>query len=251
MLSEAAHQAAFMHALFRRDDGLSRLVQSFAGGIAAYRNNASANAARAMALMFPAVHALLGEDDFYALARLHWLAHPPQRGDWSQYGAEFGNWLASANPGNVLDDLPFLPDLARLDDALSRCQDAADAQADLSTLARLEQDPATLRMVLHPSVSVLRLDYALLDFRQTVLAAAPLSAPLQTTNFVMIAREDWRAQAVSIDEAAAPFVRNFLAGTTLLQAHDAATALDPQFDVSAWLTQALAAQAILKITPAE
>lgn len=251
MLSEAAHQTAFMQALFRRDDGVRSLVKSFDGGMAAYRNNGSANAARAMSLMFPAVHALLGEDDFYALARLHWLAHPPQRGDWSHYGAEFGSWIASTNPGDVLNDLPFLPDLARLDDALSRCQDAAEAQPDLSTLALLEQDPATLRMVLHPSVCVLSLDYALLDFRQTVLAATPLSAPLQIATFVMIAREDWRAQGVSIDAAAAEFVRNCLADTTLLQAHEAATALDAQFDVSAWLTQALAAQAILKITLAE
>lgn len=251
MMSEAAHQTAFMQALFLRDDGLRSMVQSFDGGIAAYRNNGSANAARAMCLMFPAVHALLGEDDFYALSHLHWLAYPPERGDWSQYGRAFGNWLASTNPGGVLDDLPFLPDLARLDDALSRCQDAADAQADLSTLALLEQDPAMLRMVLHPSVRLLSLNYALLDFRQGILAAAPLSAPLQTATCVMIAREDWRAQGISIDEAAATFVRNCLAGTTLLDAHEAATALDAQFDVSAWLTQALAAQAILKITLAK
>jgi hypothetical protein len=248
MMSEAAHQNAFVQALFRRGDGgVHSKVTAFDQGIAAYRNNGSANAARAMALMFPTMQALLGEDDFATVARLHWLAQPPQRGDWSQYGSDFGNWLANANPGGILEALPFLPDLVRLDDALNRCQDAANATADLSTLALLEQDPASLRMVLHPSVSALELNYALLDFRQAVLAATPLTAPAPTRNFVMLAREHWRAQAISIDEAAATFVRNCMAGTTIQQAHDGAIFIDATFDVSAWLTQAIAAQAILTI----
>jgi Putative DNA-binding domain len=249
MMSEAAHQNAFMQALFRRDDSVRSMVKSFDDGIATYRNNGSANAARAMALMFPAVSALLGEADFSALARLHCLAHPPQRGDWSQYGGAFGNWLANTNPGGVLDSLPFLPDLARLDGALGRCQDATDATPDLSTLALLEQDPATLRMVLHPSVSVLDLNYDLLDLRQAVLAALPLTPPVQKAAFLMLAREHWRAQSLVVDEATVTFVRNCLAGTTLLHAHEAATAIDEQFDVSAWLTQAIAAHIILNIEP--
>ena len=246
-MSEAALQNAFLHALFRQDDSVQTELSHFDQGMAAYRNNGSANAARAMALMFPAVHALLGEDDFYPLAQLHWLAHPPQRGDWSQYGSDFGNWLAISNPGGVLDALPFLPDLAHLDLALSRCQDSADASADLATLALLEHNPATLLMRLHPSVAVVDLAYDVIGFRHAVLAASTLTAPVHTPCFAMLVRQNWRAHAIAMDAATAAFVRNCLAGTTLLQAHDAATHLDANFDVSAWLTQAMAAQAILKI----
>jgi Putative DNA-binding domain len=200
---EAAHQATLMQALFRRSDTVAGAAQPMDVGMTAYRNNGSLNASRAMSLMFPAVYALLGEEDFYPLAQLHWLAQPPQHGDWAQYGGEFGNWLAAENPGGVVDALPFLPDLARLDDALSRCQDAADAPAQLSTLALLEQDPSTLRMVLHPSVAVLTLGFDVLDFRQTVLAATPFTQPQPITSHVMVARDGWRAKAHAIDAASA------------------------------------------------
>jgi hypothetical protein len=215
--------------------------------MAIYRNNGSANAVRAMAVMFPAVHALLGEDDFYPLARLHWLAQPPQRGDWSQYGAGFGDWIADVNPGGILDSLPFLPDLAKLDDALSRCQDAANATADLATLALLEQDPSTLCMRLHPSLTILEIGYDVLEFRNAVLAGEPLAPPICSPTHAMIARESWRAKAFPVSGAVAAFVASCLANNSLLQAHDAATAIDPEFDVSAWLTQAIPAQWLLRI----
>ncbi len=246
---EAAHQNALLQALFHRSASLAGACAPFEHGLAAYRNNGSANAVRAMTIMFPAVYALLGEDDFAPLARLHWLAHPPQRGDWSQYGAAFGDWIAAENPGGVRDALPFLPELARFDDAMNRCQDAADVPADLSTLALLAQDPSTLRMVLHPSLAVLRLTYDLALFRHAVLAAAPFNAPQHEQSCLLIARDGFRANATPVTAATAAFVSNCMAGTTLIQAHDAATALDTAFDVSAWLAQAIPAQWVVRIEP--
>ncbi len=253
--TEAAHQNALLQALFRQGDTVLGASAPIDTGLAAYRNNGSANATRAMALLFPAVYALLGEDDFAPLARLHWLAQPPQRGDWSQYGGGLGDWIAAHNPGGVLDALPFLPDLARLDYALSHCQDVADATPDLATLALLEQDPSTLRMVLHPSVAALLLAYDVVDFRQALLADTTLPSPLvstliqpqSATKHVLIARHAYRAQAKTIDTPSAAFVRNCVAGTTVLQAHDAATAIDPAFDVSAWLSDAITAQWIVRV----
>jgi Putative DNA-binding domain len=211
---EAAHQNALLQAVFHRADtvlgaqdelsphGAAGLATK---GLAAYRNNGRLNASRAMALMFPAVHMLLGEDDFDAVTKLHWLAHPPSRGDWSQYGADFGNWLAHENPGGVLNALPFLPDLARLDDALSRAQDAANASTELATLALLEQDPATVRVVLHPSVAELTLGYELTAFREALLQGVlpptlpnPPSCAGAGDAFVVLARPQWRAVATPV-----------------------------------------------------
>jgi hypothetical protein len=244
---EAAHQDALMQAVFRRSDEVIGAASTIAEGLSNYRNNGSLNASRAMSLMFPTVFKLLGEDDFYPMAKRHWLAQPPQRGDWSQYGEGFGNWLAAHNPGGVVDALPFLPDLARLDDALSRCQDAPDAITDLSSLALLEQDPATLRMVLHPSVAVLTLHHGVLAFRAAVLNDQPLIEPLRQTTHALIARDGWRAKVQAIDAGGAALIRNVLSGATLLQAHDAATAIDPAFDVSAWLAQAIPAQWLVRV----
>jgi Putative DNA-binding domain len=254
---EAAHQNALIKAVFSRADTLAGFQEkdaaAFEAGLAVYRNSASLNAAQAMALIFPAVSALLGEADFYPLAQKHWLAHPPEAGDWSQYGSDFGDWMAAMNPGGVLDALPFLPDLARLDLALTRCQDAADAHADLSTLALLEQDPSKLQAMLHPSVSVLTLGYDVLALRQAVLTQTPpalrlpLPTPVPLDNHLLITREHWRAKACALDAATAHFIKQCLSGANLLQAHDAAVAVDAAFEVSAWLNQAIATQSLLRI----
>jgi Putative DNA-binding domain len=250
---EALHQAAFLQAVFGQSDCIAGAAQPLDVGLASYRNNSSLNASRAMSLMFPAVYALLGEEDFYPLARLHWLAQPPQRGDWSQYGADFGVWIADNNPGGVLNALPFLPDLARLDDALSRCQDAANATADLGTLALLEQDPATLRIVMHPSVGVLDSAYDVTSYRAALLQdSAPELDPepehvRRVACVTVIARLDWRATATPIKAGDAAFVRQCLVGATVLQAHDAATAIDAHFDAAQWLSQAIPAQWLLRV----
>jgi hypothetical protein len=236
-----------MQALFRRSDAVAGAAKPLDVGLASYRNNGSLNASRAMSLMFPAVYALLGEDDFYSLARLHWLAQPPQRGDWSQYGADFGDWIADNNPGGVLNALPFFPDLARLDDALSRCQDAANATPDSSTLALLEQDPATLRIVLHPSVGVLDSAYELVNYRVALLQGGTPAAPQCVACNAVIARLDWRATATPIKAADAAFVRQCLLGATVLQAHDSAVAVDENFDAAQWLSQAIPAQWLLHV----
>jgi Putative DNA-binding domain len=248
---EALHQTAFLQAVFRQSDSITGAAQPLDVGLASYRNNGSLNASRAMSLMFPAVYALLGEDDFYPLARMHWLAQPPQRGDWSQYGADFGDWIADNNPGAVLNALPFLPDLARLDDALSRCQDATNAAADLSTLALLEQDPATLRIVMHPSVGVLDSAYDVASYRAALMQRrAPELEPepaRRAACVTVIARLDWRATATSIKAVDAAFVRQCLRGATVLQAHDAAMAIDAHFDAAQWLSQAIPAQWLLRV----
>lgn len=244
---EATHQDAMLSALYRRSDKLLGAATPYEQGLAAYRNNGSLNAARAMAVMFPAVYALLDEDDFYPLARLHWLAQPPTQGDWSQYGAGFGDWIAAHNPGGVLDALPYLPDLARLDDALSRCQDALNATADLSTLALLEQDPATVCMVLHPSVKALALNYDIAPYRTALLKGETLPQPQQIACNVVIARQDWRAMAHIVAPAEAMFVQQCLTGATVLDAHTAAITVDTAFEAAQWLSRAIPAQWLLRV----
>lgn len=251
MSTEAAYQNALLAALFGGQSSLVGVDDATAAqGLAIYQNNGALNAIRALSLMFPSVHALLGEDDFAGLARLYWRARPPTRGDWSQYGVDFGSWVADQNPGGVVTQLPFLPDLLRLDDALTRCQDAPDATADLSTLALLEGDPAQLRLVLHPSVNVLSSAYDLVDYRKAILdSSAPESAAMltptgQQTKHIQIVRQGWRAVATRVDDAHAIFVRKCLSGATLLQAHEAACAADALFDAGQWLSQAITAQLI-------
>jgi hypothetical protein len=50
-----------------------------------------------------------------------------------------------------------------------------------------------------------------------------------------------------VKAADAAFVRQCLLGATVLQAHDAATAVDANFDAAQWLSQAIPAQWLLRV----
>ncbi|HJV63210.1 MAG TPA: putative DNA-binding domain-containing protein, partial [Albitalea sp.] len=81
-------------------------------GLRAYRANADASAARAMASAFPTVQMLIGEEDFAQLAREFWRAAPPLRGDLGEWGDGLADWIASHAQ---LAAWPYLADCARLD----------------------------------------------------------------------------------------------------------------------------------------
>jgi Putative DNA-binding domain len=228
---------------------------SLSQGLAVYHNNGAANAVRALASLHPAVQACLGEGDFYAVAKAFWLNNPPTRGDWAQHtaahGFDFGAWLASSNYGGVLTALPFLADLARLDDAIGTAQDVADIPTNLASLSLLDQDPSGLYFQLHPSVGLLHMDYDVLDFRHNLLAenvptlntttptnifnAVKLKAPIS----VLIHRQDWRGHAVKLDAASAVLLQRCMAGDSLAQAHNAACVLAPAFEFATWLSHML------------
>ena len=124
-----------------------------ARGLRAYRANAQATAARALAAAFPTVAALLGDETFNAVAARHWQLHPPERGDLAQFGTAFTSALAD-DP--QLSDLPYLADVARLDWAVHHCAMAADAPGTVAGLALLaDTDPAELRLMLWPGLGLL------------------------------------------------------------------------------------------------
>jgi hypothetical protein len=226
--AEAALQSEFVAAIFKQRNMISIYNPQ---GLNIYQ--------RAMAQLFPSIHAFLDEDDFSQLVQLYWREIPPQRGDWGQYGSDFAEWLATNNPGGIVTALPYLPDLARLDLALSHCQNDTDATTDLSTLALLAGDSNKLKLILHPSVAILTLDYLVLPFQQAALTAENFITPINQRNIVLIYRHGWRPIACNITSATAICVKNCLAGTTIMYAYETACATDATFDFATLLTQAI------------
>jgi hypothetical protein len=118
-------------------------------GLAAYRSNAHELAQRALAAAYPAVAQLLGEDNFGALARSLWAAHPPARGDVAQWGGTLAAHI-EALPGLIAEE-PFMADVARVEWLLHRAASAADAVLDAASLQLLTtHDPAALTLRLCP-----------------------------------------------------------------------------------------------------
>lgn len=235
--SEAQAQSDFLSALFRRSPAIAGARALHANSLQAYRGNLSASVERALAAMYPSVARLLGADDFDVLAQLHLAAHPPQRGDWAQYGHGFSSWLQRTNPGGVVTALPFLSDLAALDAAMYRCEAAADASLEAASLSLLAGDAGQLLLMFHPAVALLDCEFAVLG-----MLDAHSEAPSLSPQSLLLYRHNWRAQVRVALPREAAFVRLCLGGATIEQAVQQADTLNvsaPPFDFEAWLLPAL------------
>ncbi len=220
-----------------------------ARGLRAYRGNARATAARALAVAFPTVAALLGDETFNAVAAGHWQSHPPSCGDLAQFGADFASALGA---DAQLADLPYLADVARLDWAVHRCAGAADPPTEVAGLALLaEADPAGLRLRFCPGLGLLRSAWPLVSIwlahplpdhcasttdRAALMAVARQALARQQAETALVWRSGWRPQVQALDEAAADFTDALIVGAALAGALDRA---GNAFDFEAWLISAL------------
>jgi hypothetical protein len=119
-----------------------------------YRNNAAATLVGALRITYPAVEKLVGAEFFEGAARIFFARHPPRTAYLNDYGSEFADFLG-AFPAAA--ELAYLPDVARLEWAVSSALNAPDVPAldpvALAGLAASEHD--RVRFVPHPSVRLL------------------------------------------------------------------------------------------------
>jgi hypothetical protein len=120
-----------------------------------YRNNVASSLTRALEAAFPTVRKLVGDEFFGAMAVVFLRAHPPTSRMMMLYGDALPGWLESFPP---VAHLGYLPDVARLDQAMRESYHAADstplAEADFQRL--LGEDIAGLRLHLAPSLRLVR-----------------------------------------------------------------------------------------------
>ena len=103
-----------------------------------YRNNVVVGLIDALRDSFPVIVKLLGDDNFNAIAGVFVRAHPPKSPLMMFYGDAFADFLAGFEP---LAHLGYLPDVARLEQALRRAYHAADCPVfDPALLQHLTPD---------------------------------------------------------------------------------------------------------------
>ncbi len=142
---------------------------SAAARLGVYRNNVIGNLTRALRLSFPAVERLVGEDFFAAAAQRFIMVSPPHAADLNQYGDGFADFLASFEPAA---SVPYLPDAARLEWAVSRALHAPPAPALTAEAVSAvpPEQQADLRFGPHPTLSLLSLYYPARAIWEAVLA---------------------------------------------------------------------------------
>ena len=248
-MSEATRQQALLAALMTNEARSAALALRETGaraarGLEAYRANAEASADRALASTFGTVQAMVGAEDFTHLATEFWHAHPPQRGDLGEWGAEFPAWLGAHA---AMAPWPWLADSARLDHALHRAERAADAVLDAASLALLEStDPLRLRMQLMPGTALLRSAWPIAsihaahqlggDAAEHAFEAVRAAIADGCGEQVLVARQGWRAVVHRLDSPGAAWAQAVLDGLCLA---DALAGAGEGFDFTAWLGTAL------------
>lgn len=231
-------QATFRAALLAPDrpvppgltDGRARKAGS---RFSVYRNNVAVSLTEALELGFPVIRRLIGDEKFRAVMGVFLRAHPPTSPILSVYGDALPGFLEEFPP---LAHLGYLPDIARLEQALRVSYHAADAPpADLSCLQTLAPDALLgARFGLASAVHLVTSDWpihAIWTYNTTEDAPKPAPRPEAT----LVVRPAFDPKPICLDPAGAGCVAALMAGATLGGAHDAATALDPAFDLTSML----------------
>ena len=211
-------------------------------GLAVYRNNIHENCAKALAGAYPIVRKIVGESFFDRLARDYSRAHPSTCGDLNRHGALMPRFVAD---NADTQDLPYLPDVARMEWLAHLAYYAADArQFEFHALSQLPENP---RLQLAPSCALLRSDWPLArlwEVHQDGFAGEFSVDFGESTHRVLIHRPDWRVQVRSITLGDFRFLAGAGRGETLGAALEAACALDAAFDASTALATWVQARAV-------
>lgn len=107
---------------------------------------------------YPALHRLLGDDDFAAMAYAFTAYYPPQHASIRWFGAELSHYLNATAP---YLSCPAIAELAQFEWALRHTVDAADAEhIDAEYLQSLSAEQwSALRCDVHPSLSILNFNW--------------------------------------------------------------------------------------------
>jgi hypothetical protein len=167
-------QQAFAASLLLEGDGAvcGHIIEdgfSAAERLRIYRNTFRSTLTEALRLAYPAVDRLVGRDFFDRAAERFIHATPPSSAYLNEYGDGFADFLAGFEPAGAL---PYLPDVARFEWALSVAANAVDAPV-LAAEALAAIDPqhhARLRFEPHPSVSFLALAYGADEIADAVMS---------------------------------------------------------------------------------
>jgi hypothetical protein len=197
-------------------------------GMRAYRANVWGNWSAALAGAYPIVRKIVGEAFFEALAREYARAHGSASGDLNEYGARLADFVAE-HPDTL--DLPYLPDVARMEWLAHRAYYAADRPAF---------DPSRIDALrLAPGCALLESPWPLARIWQVHQDDYPgeFAVDLRSgAQRVLVHRPNWRAEVQALDAGDYLFLKSLDAGLgSALQAAAGDPAFDPAQAPAYWV----------------
>ena len=220
--------------------------------IAIYRNTVFANYRNALGATFPVVQQLVGVPFFNAAVDAYVVAHPSTSGDLNVYGDRFGDFLADYPHAK---ELPYLPDVARLEwavDEASRAEDAGGtAEAILAALARIPADRITAqRFAVDPSCRFVISEFPVLRIWHVHQPSFTGDTSVKfggSTDQLLVRREDGAVVVERLAPGDFAFLRELSGGGDLAAALDAAMTADPLFDLGTALRDFIANRTLAEL----
>ena len=233
-------QAAFAGAIWRGDTA-PEIGATLPARFAIYRNNVFAGLANALAVRFPAVRRLLGDDCFRRCCLRFVSEHPPGSPVLGEYGGGFAAFLGNLTE---LTALPYLTDVARLEWACHQAMHGTDAVV-LASDALAGIEPAHVADLVfhpHPAVRLLRSDYPIRSIWRTNMFDTQTRVIAADTagESVLVSRIGDDVSVISMAQPVAAFTEALFGGATL---GDAAAILDTGFALAPALATLLRAHA--------
>lgn len=254
-ISSTAEQAAQQDQLLTAIIGQTADNDFEAEGLEIYQRNLIANASRALAISYPTVEQLLGEEDFTVATRFFIAQEPPVIGDWGVWGAGFPAWIKQQE---ALSDYPYLADCAQLDwyqHCCERAENSAPAPETLAYLSEFSADSVVLQ--LSPACQVVESSYPVVDIWSahrpsataedvdTYLSAARQKLAQGVGQNALIWREQWVGQIIELNTVEARWWQALIAGCTFAEAIQRVE--EDDFPLSDWLLNAVQRQWILGV----
>ena len=201
--------------------------------IAIYRNNLREGFRKALALEFPVIERLVGEDYFHQLALAFLAEYPSRAGDLHPIGEPFARFLQSR-----FEDTPYayMTDVATLEWAYQQSAIAADAPLfDVASLRDIPPEAyGQLRFSLHPACGLVRSPYPVVRIWAVNQPEAPGDEVVDLSSgadFVLIRRAAEGVEMRRIAAAEFAILHAFSQWALLADALEQARALDPHFDL--------------------
>jgi hypothetical protein len=197
-----------------------------------HRTNVASALIGAIAIRYPVVRRLVGEEFFRAMTRDYVLSHLPRSPVLIHYGVDYPDFIASFPPAA---SLPYLGDVARLESAHWESYHAADGMvADATCFAGMAAGRlAATRIDFLPSVRIVASPYPIVSIWETNIRDREVrSLELNGGEDALVSRPHLDVEIRRLPAGAVTFFRNLMAGSTMAEATSAAVEREPRFDLA-------------------
>jgi len=204
-----------------------------------YRHNVASTLRDALLATFPATAAVLGGEQFTALARNYLQQHPSRAGHLGPLGHAFPEYLASTGAHAALVDLAALE--WAMEAVLAAAAPPSLDRDGLGQCVARNEDPVLLR---HPGCRVLASSHPVLSLWELAQSPATAAGALASLDagpeHVLVRRTDDGAEVRSISADVTAFLATLGTAMPLSSALQAAVDMNPDFDLARHLATALA-----------